>query len=91
MQRDPQQAATYRQDIAVPRYLASAPNLLGPAPAYDIAPIIPPGDEPVLRENPTVQKTVTVDPKPVAPPLVVPPLRRSLAERVKIQAVPLQR
>ena len=81
LQRVPEQAKAYAQDVAAPRYLDSAGALVGDlslpmAPRLDL-----PAPEVILHEVPEVSN-------PVAQ---AAPLQRTLLDRVRLQVVPIQR
>ncbi len=81
LQRVPGQARAYADDVAAPRYLDSAGDLIGgvsrPAtPRLDV-----PSREIILRDA-----TPVVAPKPQQAPV-----KRTLLDRVRLQTVPIQR
>ena len=79
LQRVPGQAKAYAQDISNERYVDRANALVGANTGQDLVRVEKPGNEIILRET-------FVAP----PPLVQPRRQRSLAERIKIEAVPIE-
>lgn len=81
LQRVPEQAKAYAGDVAAPRYLDSAGSLLGNTSQPASPRIDTPGREVILRDV-----TPVVNPKPQAAPI-----KRTLLDRVRLQAVPTER
>jgi hypothetical protein len=79
LQRVPQQAQAYAQDIASERYVERATDLVGAGNEPSVTRVERPGNEIILRE-------VVAPP----PPVVRPKTQRTLAERIKIEVVPIE-
>lgn len=81
LQRVPEQAKAYAGDVAAPRYLDSAGDLVADNSRPSVPRLDVPGREIILRDI-----TPTVDPKPKAAPI-----KRTLLDRVRLQTVPIQK
>ena len=81
LQRVPEQARAYAADVAAPRYLDSAEGLVGSVSQPSVPRVDAPSKEIILRDAPIVS-----DPKPQAAPI-----KRTLLDRVRLQAVPVQK
>ena len=81
LQRVPEQAQAYADDVAAPRYLDSAGDLVGDLSQPAIPRIDAPATEVILRDAPVVS-----NPVPQAAPV-----KRTLLDRVRLQVVPTQR
>ncbi len=80
LQRVPEQAKAYAGDVAAPRYLDSAGDLVADKTQPALPRIDTPGREVILQDAIPI-----VDPKPQAAPI-----KRTLLDRVRIQTVPTQ-
>lgn len=81
LQRVPEQARAYAQDVAAPRYLDSAGGLVSDMSQPAIPRIDRPAPEVILRDVPVVSNPVPQK----------APIKRTLLDRVRIQAVPTER
>ena len=81
LQRVPEQATAYAADVAAPRYLDSAGALVGDLALPATPPLDVPAPEVILGDVPVVS-----NPVPQAAPV-----KRTLLDRVRLQAVPTQR
>ena len=81
LQRVPEQAKAYANDVAASRYLDSAADLVGDNSRPAIPRLDVPQREVILRDV-----TPVVNPTPQAAPV-----KRTLLDRVRLQAVPVQR
>jgi hypothetical protein len=78
----PEQREVYQEDVASPRYIDSAGNLLNEPPGTPERPRLEqPAREIILREPTAPQRAPVVDNTPKAPP----------RERIKLQIIPTER
>jgi hypothetical protein len=97
LQRVPQQAETYAQDVAAPRYIGQDKGLVGTNWNVETDTIERPGNEIIFREvakrepnkavAPPIVTPKVVTPPVVTPPVVNPPTRRSLKDLIKIEVM----
>ncbi len=86
LQRVPDQARAYAQDVAAPRYLDSASSLIGNTAQPALPRLDVPSREVILRDV-----TPVVNPAPVAAPIKRSPLDSIKWQSVRTERVPVQR